>query len=120
MDSKDVNPPDPRFAEAEALVEISRRLKVWASEVERPASYILDSLGENLRRCATRLFLVGTDLVVSKILAEEKAQRKQVLSLVEALPPWTGPWYLQNVALLAERADIRRLIERHCLVDVNG
>jgi hypothetical protein len=105
MDSKDVDHPS-RLGEFEALIEISRRLKVWASEVERPASYILDSLGDNLSRCATRLFLVSVDLAVSKQFAEERAQRKEVLSLVETLPSWTGPWYLETVARLAVRGDL--------------
>ena len=113
MDFKELTPPDTHSDEAKTLMEISRRLRIWASEVERPASYILDSLGENIHRCAVRLLVIGADLAASKILAEEQAQRTQVLLLVEALPPWTGPWYLQNLARLAASADFRRTIEQH-------
>jgi hypothetical protein len=120
MNSNDVTPP-PRLAECEALIEISRRLKVWASEVERPASYILDSLGDTLCRCATRLFLVSADLAISKKLAEEQAQRKEVLSLVESLPSWTGPWYLETVARLAVRGELfHRLDQLIGPVQVDG
>jgi hypothetical protein len=116
---KDISPPDTHSAEVDTLTEIARRLEVWASEVERPASYILRSLGENLQRCATRLLLVGTGLAVSKILAEEEAQRTQILLLVETLPSWTGPWYLQNLARLAWGADLFHRVHRFTL-DPNG
>ena len=121
MDAIDGILLDSYNTEVDTLREIARRLKIWSSEVERPESYILDSLGDTLQRCATRLFLVGTDLQISKILAEEKAQRRKTLLLVETLPVWTGPWYLQSLAWLAEQADFRRKIERHhFLLDPNG
>jgi hypothetical protein len=121
MDFVDVNPPDTHSAEVNTLFEIARRLKVWASEVERPASYILQSLGENLSRCATRLLLVATDLAISKLLAEEQALRTQIILLVEELPVWAGPWYFQNLARLAAGADFMRRIKRLTgPLDVNG
>jgi hypothetical protein len=105
MSPMDEDPLDTHSVEVDTLMEIARRLKVWATEVERPASYILDSLGENLQRCATRLFIVGTDLAISKMLAEEQAQRTKALLLVQSLPVWIGPWYLQDLARLAELAE---------------
>ena len=116
----DAPPPDSHHVEFDALMEIARRLEVWASEVGKPASHILRSVATNLRRCATRLMVVGTDLVISQILAEEDAHRQEILARVEALPVWTVPLYLERVALLAEGADIRRRVKGLVGIDPNG
>jgi hypothetical protein len=117
----DVSTPDTHHNEFDALMEVARRLEVWASEVEKPASRILRSLAANLRRCATRLLIVGTDLAISKILAEEKAQRTEILVRAESLPPWVWPFYLERLARRAEHAHLFHTIERlSCAIDPTG
>jgi hypothetical protein len=118
MERVDDHPPAPGLGEADTLLEIARRLEVWASEAEKPTSHILRSLATSIRRCGTRLLLVGTDLLVSQVLTEEKAQCQEVLGRVDALPPWIGPLYLERIAQLAEFANLRHIVKR--LADPHG
>lgn len=120
MDPMDMPPTDTHVVAFEALTEVARRLNVWASEVEKPASHILRSLATNLHRCATSLVLIGSELAVSQILAQEEAQRREMLRSVEALPPWIGPLYLEHIAQLAGRAHLLRIVKDLGRVDPNG
>jgi len=117
----DVSPPDTHYHEFDALMEIARRLEVWSAEVEKPPAQILRSLAASLRRCARRLLAVGTDLAISQVLAEEEAQRMEILVRAEVLPPWVWPFYFDQLARQAERAHLFRIVGGlSCAIDPTG
>lgn len=117
-----ISTTDIHHHELDELMEIARRLEVWASEVKKPAAHTLRSLVRDLQRSATRLLIVGTNLAISQTLAEEKARQTETLVRAESLPSWARPFYLEQLARRAEEENLLRTLDRFssCAIDPTG